>query len=470
MKFKRLLLNTFLFLLTAQYANCAEIVYPKAKLVTINSPTTFFVGSETPTKFLKINNEPVTIHNSGGFFHPVELNIGENIFQITNGSKTDIYKITRLPEKLQTEPKEIIYPEIKTYVVKTDNAPLRAIPYDGGMTRLQHYNKGLPLNIIGEYGNFYKVKLARDDYGWIGKQYVAKIQGFDNSPARIDGFIYDESPSKRIFTLKLSKQIPFILSETRCFKMDANYSHLEPFTNGLDFVAYNVKGYPENKYEFHINSTGKSFGYKAYYKTDKELVIEVNNFPEIDLNQPLKGIKITLDPGHGGKENGATGCLGDKEKNINLSLALKLKTELEKAGAIVFLTRNDDRYVDLYNRVQQSQNNKSDIFISIHHNALPDSGANSGRSGTATYYFYQQSKELADKIHDSMLENLKLKDDEVREASYAVIRNSESLAILLEVGYMINPDDNSKIITDEFQQKAAEAIKQGLENYFNGNK
>lgn len=469
MKFNKLLLSIFLFLFSAQCSNCANIVYPKTKVLNIKSPVTFFVGNENPSKCLKINNEIVEIHTSGGFFHPVKLNEGENIFTISNGAKSEIYKITRPKEKVIPDFKEIIYTNTLTYVVKTDNAPLRAIPYDGGINRLEHFAKGMPLNIVGEYANFYKVKLARDDYAWIGKSFVAKIQGFDNSPARIDGFIYDETPLKRIFTLKLSKKVPYILSETRSYVIDEN-SHFIPYTNGLDFVAYNVKGYPENKYEFHINPTGNSFGYKAYYKNNKELVIEVKNFPKQDQNQPLKGLKITLDPGHGGKESGATGCLGDKEKDINLLLTQKLKSKLEKAGATVFVTRNNDIYVNLYDRVKTSQNNNSDIFISIHHNALPDSGAESGRSGTATYYFYQQSKRLADNIHKSLLDNLELKDDKVREASYAVIRNTESLAILLEIGYMINPEDNSKIITPEFQQKAADAIVKGLENYFNGTK
>lgn len=460
----RLLYKVFLALLviitSAQYSFCANIVYPKSKEMTINSDKTFFVGNENPNKILKINNEKVNIHKSGGFFYPVKLNIGENIFKISNGSKTDIYKIIRKAEKIQLDLKEITYPEIKTYVIKKDNVPLRSIPYDGGDTRLQHFDKGMPLNIVGEYGNFYKVQLARDDYGWIGKEYCVKIQGFDNAPARIDGFIYDETPDKRVFILKLNKKVPYILSETRSYTIDEN-SHFEPYTNGLDFVAYNIKGYPENKYEFHINHIGKSFGYKTYYKTDKELVIEVKNPPKSEL----KGLKITIDPGHGGKESGAIGCLCDKEKDVNLAVAKILKHKLEQAGATVYMTRIDDNYVSLNDRVKISQNNNSDIFISIHHNALADSAAESARSGSSVYYFYQQSRELANYIQNCLLSELKMKDDKVRNASYAVIRNTESLAILIEIGYMIDPEDNSKIITQEFQQKAADAILHGLENY-----
>lgn len=465
----KILLLIFVILLTVQKTFCANIVYPKSKNVTINAPTTFFVGNETSSNTLLINGEKVNIHSSGGFFHPVQLAEGENSFTISNGEKTDIYIITRPKRKIKPEPEEIIYPEIKVFVVKTDNAPLRSIPYDGEMTRLQHFDKGVPLDIIGEYENFYKVKLARDDYAWIGKNFVTEIQGFDNSPARINGFLYDETADKRTFTLQLSKKVPFILSETRSYSIDKD-SRFEPFTNGLDLVVYNVKGYPENKYEFHINKTGRSFGYKSYYKTNKELVIEVKNYPQIDQQQPLKDLKITLDSGHGGKESGATGCLGDKEKDINLSITKLLQYELQQKGATVYLTRDKDVDVSLNDRVKISQQNDSDIFISLHHNALADSAAESNRSGTSVYYFYQQSKELADYIHSSMLQELKLKDDKVRDASYAVIRNSESLAVLIEIGYMIDPEDNSKIITQEFQQQAAKAILHGLENYINGTK
>ena len=232
-------------------------------------------------------------------------------------------------------------------------------------------------------------------------------------------------------------------------------------------VVYNVSGFPENKFEFHINRTGKAFGYNTYYKNESELVIEVKNFPKIDSEKSLSNIKITIDPGHGGNEFGAIGCLGDKEKDVNLSISQKLKEKLENAGAKVVMTRMDDTAVSLTKRVEISQNNKADVFISIHNNALPDSAAKSNRNGSSVYYFYPQSKELADRILDTLTCELCMNNDKVRQESFAVIRNTESPAVLIELGYMINPEDNAKLIDCDFQEKAADAILHGLENYFN---
>ncbi len=71
---------------------------------------------------------------------------------------------------------------------------------------------------------------------------------------------------------------------------------------------------PYNKYEFHINKTGTSFGYNSYYTEDNTLVVEVKKTPVINKEAPLKGLKIAIDPGHGGAEYGTIGCLGGKEK------------------------------------------------------------------------------------------------------------------------------------------------------------
>ncbi len=448
-------------------AKSVEIVYPKSKSAIINSPVTFFIGNEKNEKSLYINSEEVKIHESGGFNYPVDLNIGENIFNISNGKETKTYKIIRKASStIQAKPHQNLYDTIQTYLTKETNVPLRATPYDNGINRLQHLEKDIPLTVVGEAGNFYKVQLARDDYAWINKNSVTKTES-ENVPAKIASYTYEENLHKRVYTLKLNKKVPYILSETRSYITKDNFTKLEPVVNGLDLVVYNVQGYPENTFEFHINKTGKSFGYKTYYKNNTELVIEVKNYPQIISTKPLEGLKITIDPGHGGIEFGTIGCLGDKEKDINLSISKKLQKKLAEAGATVFMTRENDSEVSLSARVLKTQKNDSDIFISIHNNALPDSAAKSNRSGSSIYYFYPQSKQLADKILESLTCELCMNNDKVRQESFAVIRNTESPAILIELGYLINPEDNAKIINPEFQDKAAEAILHGLENYLN---
>jgi N-acetylmuramoyl-L-alanine amidase len=446
-----------------------EIVYPKSDNVTINSPETFFVGNETQTNELKINDKNVDLHSTGAFFYPVKLQEGENEFIIDNGITSEKFIINR-PKDITNDKKDTAYVEFKSpvvYITKSDNVPLRAVPYDGGLNRLQHFQKGIPLSIVGEYQDFYKVQLARDDYAWISKDNVLKAEGYNNSPAKIENYVYEEFPDKRVFTIKLSKKVPYILSEARSYKLQQNPDEYVPKSNGLDFVIYNVAGFYENKYEFHINKTGKAFGYNSYYKNSKELVIEVKNYPTIDKANPLKGLKITLDAGHGGDELGAIGCLGDKEKDINLAITLKLKSYLENAGAKVFLTRDEDKEVSLSDRVKFSNEKNSDIFISIHNNALADNQATSNKLGSSGYYFYPQSKDLATSIVQALNSEVGMNNDGVKGESFAVVRNAQEISVLIEVGYMIKPEDYERLINPEFQDNAAKAIMHGVENYLN---
>ena len=129
------------------------------------------------------------------------------------------------------------------------------------------------------------------------------------------------------------------------------------------------------------------------------------------------------------------------------------------------MTRSGDDNVGLYDRVEIANKNDSMMFISIHGNALPDNADPLQNSGTSIYYYYNQSKPLADSIMRTMMEQLSTNDDKVRKGSLAVVRNTEALSILIEVAYLINPDDNAKLINKEFQKQTAKAIADGIEEY-----
>ena len=432
-------------------ANSAEIVYPKSNNVVINSAETFFIGNEKPDKALKINGENVSIHSSGGFWHVVKLDYGENKFVIDNGNDTQIYNITRNNINSTIKEESTYQSYKKPLIIETnaDNVPLRSMPNDFGLNRLQHLQKDIQMKVVGEFGNYYKVQLSRDDFAWLSKDYANKLDTNDLNLQRIIAFDYHEDSTKRIYEIKLSDKVPYTLSES----------------DGLDLVVYNVKDYPYNKYEFHIANSRKLFGYKSYYTDDNRLIIEVKKFPDINKSTPLKGLKIAIDAGHGGTELGAIGCLNDNEKDVNLEISKILKEKFETNGANVIMTREDDSFVGLNDRVEIANKNNAQIFISIHNNALPDSAAHLKSTGSETYYFYQQSKELAKDVVESLAKETGLKNNGAKAQSFAVVRNTNCPAILVEVGYIINPEDNAKLIDKDYQNKIAEAILHGLENY-----
>ena len=434
-----------------QNAYCVNIVYPKSDNVTINSDKTFFIGNENPAINLTINGKPVAIHPCGGFKHTVYLNYGVNKFVISNGAEEKIYQITR-PQNSKSsvcENQIITYEKPIIIKIKEDNSPLRSSPVDSGLNRLQHLNSGIELQAIGEYGNFYKVLLSRDDIAWINKSNVEKVDKLFLNYANVEKIDYKKDGKSEIYTFKLNSKVPYVLSEDGL--------------SGFTLVIYNMNSelYPFGRYEYQILHEGKNFGYSSQYNDNNELIVKVNKYPS-----SLKGLNITIDAGHGGSEFGAIGCLGDKEKDLNLQIANKLKLKLQSAGANVFMTRENDIFLGLDDRVKFSNENNTDIFISIHNNALPDSLADKDASGTEVYYFYSQSRYLAKVISAQLSKNLGFKNRGAKGGSFAVIRNTNSLAVLVEVGFLINPEENYLLIDNDFQDKAAEGILNGLNKYF----
>lgn len=178
----------------------------------------------------------------------------------------------------------------------------------------------------------------------------------------------------------------------------------------------------------------------------------------------LAGYTIVLDPGHGGNDPGAIGFNGVVEKNLTLSTAETVASHLRDAGATVEVTRTNDQYVSLDERVQFSSSYQTDAFISLHYNAYPFMAVN----GIGTYYYTNgQDLVLAKSIQHSIKQSVGLHDRGTHYGNYHVLRENSDLAVLIELGFITNPNDLFTIQTSEYQNNVAQAITSGLEDYFN---
>ena len=192
---------------------------------------------------------------------------------------------------------------------------------------------------------------------------------------------------------------------------------------------------------------------------------------------------VFLDPGHGGRDPGAV-YNGLREKDLNMSIYRKLRSELEKLGYTVLTSRDTDVYVDyVTERSEMVNKTDADIFISIHFNATGVPGAN--RSGVETYIYepdpditprinkvahddptrLSESKRLADNIHNSVVSIAGANDRGVHGSNYAVLRETVKPAVLLELGYIDSPE-YKKISDDKYQNKLVEGIVTGLRNFY----
>ncbi|MFJ5284519.1 N-acetylmuramoyl-L-alanine amidase [Pseudomonas sp. NPDC088429] len=231
---------------------------------------------------------------------------------------------------------------------------------------------------------------------------------------------------------------------------------------------------------------------------------------------PKRDIIVVVDPGHGGKDPGAVGAKGEREKDVVLSIAQLLGKRLKKEkGFDVKLVRNDDFFVPLRKRVEIARQHKADMFISVHADAAPRltaSGASvyclsEGGATSATARFMAQRENGADLLGATSLLNLKDKDPmlagvildmsmnatiaaslqlgntvlgslasittlhqkRVEQAGFAVLKSPDVPSILVETGFISNVRDSQRLVTARHQQAVADGLFEGLQRYFEKN-
>ncbi|MGM0437505.1 MAG: N-acetylmuramoyl-L-alanine amidase family protein [Bacillota bacterium] len=177
--------------------------------------------------------------------------------------------------------------------------------------------------------------------------------------------------------------------------------------------------------------------------------------------------KVCIDPGHGGKDPGATGGTEPqiKESRIVFAISCILAQKLINNGYNPYLTRRGVEYIDLNKRAKIANNLNADLFISIHNNAF-SSGSPSG----IETLFYPGSKNgqlLAEHIQNSFIINLQRDDRGIKPRdNLAVLRETAMPAVLCEIGFITNNTEKKLLQDDNFQLLAAESIFNGIQKYF----
>ncbi|WP_262675934.1 N-acetylmuramoyl-L-alanine amidase [Paenibacillus sp. J5C2022] len=204
----------------------------------------------------------------------------------------------------------------------------------------------------------------------------------------------------------------------------------------------------------------------ALMPADQVPVPEPEPDPEPNLPEPDDGVfDIVIDAGHGGSDPGSESkSLNRWEKEFNLTVALMLQAELEKLDNVrVHMTRTDDTYIALLDRVAFAEEKKADMFISIHANSYTKTSV----SGTETYFERENSKGLAEIMHKHLLGATGFNDRGVRQAAYKVIKETTMPAVLLESGYLSNPEEAKKLFDKNKQKDIVQAIVKGVKEYWN---
>ncbi len=174
---------------------------------------------------------------------------------------------------------------------------------------------------------------------------------------------------------------------------------------------------------------------------------------------------VYIDPGHGGTDPGALGN-GLKEKDLTLSISLKVKRLLEASGVKVIMSRETDRYVSLQERSNQANSSNTHVFVSIHINSV--NGAPTA-NGIETYYYKGIDKALADSIHPSIISTTGATNRKVKYANHHVTRETIMPASLVECGFISNAAEASKMNNNNYQELLASGVVNGTVSYLQKN-
>ncbi|WP_228014832.1 N-acetylmuramoyl-L-alanine amidase [Synechocystis salina] len=208
--------------------------------------------------------------------------------------------------------------------------------------------------------------------------------------------------------------------------------------------------------------TDQQWGYDLRYE-GTTLILSLRHPPRIS-SQPgnLQGVKILLDPGHGGSEAGAVGPTGYPEKDINLLISRRLADRLRAQGANVHLTRTGDEFVSLVDRQTQIAQVQPAIALSIHYNALPDSGNPNETDGISVFWYNAQAADLANFLQRYLVQNLGRNSHGVYWNNLALTRPTIAPAVLLELGFMISPQEFEWITNPQAQEQLVQALAKGI--------
>lgn len=471
--------------LMSGYQNPEDIIIttPKDKFSTKASKISI-LGASDYNYPLYLNGEEIETTLYGFFTVYVDLEVGENEFVFENNGKLKTLTVTRKKSAASssnssggsstptTTPKETYKKyETDTYGVVTANYTMPRTKISASDLSLMPITKGTTFRILGEDGNYYKIV----DGTYVSKSSV-KTYKKTLGNNKISKAVVTDNKKTNVLVTKLTMDINTMYSVTMNEKsieltLYDTVTVKKPTVASNDTVrAVSVSVDKKKKtatYEFSLYDDATVCGYDVDFK-DGAMFFELKKAPHLKFEGSLEGAVIYLDAGHGDTDNGALGPLstfGPTEKDINLAITMYTKEYLEELGATVVLTRSDDTFYSLSNRVAAIRNLKPDISVSIHGNSIDLTSDYSKSSGFITYYSYNLLQDVPFIMNESISNALEFSSREPRSSSLSLTRLTTCPAVLLETKFLSNPEDYEYLIQDANQQLFAEAIGNAIKEY-----
>ena len=448
---------------------CFGAIAPNNANVTVSlGSVNLNLSPQPPAVQLPPNNAVLTAQNQPTSLSNIGKYQGCSTFSTPRDFGTPRYQLSLNGETVTQEGTgkvEILTPDSLEVIEVTANSGAARTGASTNHSRLTPLPKGTRAAVTGREGEWLRL-----DYGaWIKEAETQIVPGAVPPQAIIRSVTSRQVPGATEIVFPLTTPIPISFQQTdQVFTLNLHNTIAQTDTIRLDDnplikrLDWQVVAPTQVQYSF-VMKTDQQWGYELRYE-GTSLILSLRHPPNLSsqVSQPLEGVSILLDPGHGGNELGARGPNGYPEKDVNLVVSKLLQQELLNRGATVYMTRETDIDVSLRARMDMIAEVKPTLALSIHYNALPDSGDAINTAGVGMFWYHAQAHDLAIFMQEYLVERLNRPDYGVFWNNLALTRPHAAPTILLELGFMINPVEFEWITNSAEQQKLASTLADGI--------
>jgi len=366
-----------------------------------------------------------------------------------------------------TFPSVVVLNDDTAHVGTTDSlTPGKAVPWG---TYNWFFPTGTTSVLSGRWNDQVRLQLSQHAVAWVNASDVVPLPAGTPPAGGVVGSVrLEPGPAAVTLRVPLPGKLPFQVTEQeRSLTLrvygagsDINwmqYGRTDPLVTRMSYAQPTA-----DEVTITLDLARRVWGYRTRFD-GRDLLLEIRRPPQIDPERPLRGRTIVLDPGH--PPLGAKGPTGLWEPVATLAVASKAKTLLEQAGATALLTRTDSTPLELFPRTHFAELHDADVLVSIHANALPDGVNPFVNNGTSVYYFHPRSVALARALDVALVAELGVRDLGMGRGDYALVRPTWMPAALTEGLFIMLPEQEALLLSDEGQARYARGVVRGIEAF-----
>jgi N-acetylmuramoyl-L-alanine amidase len=329
--------------------------------------------------------------------------------------------------------------------------------------------------VIGKSKHQYKVRLTPSVVAWVPEENLRILPAGTPVPASFVGSVTASgNGSEDIVIVGLTERLAYTTEQlvnpamviVNIFGATSNTNWITQHLSaeGIQNIAWEQAG--EGHYRLKIALTNAThWGHDAGYRNGSNLQIRLRRPPVMRADSVLHGLVIAVDAGHGGENLGAVGSTGSRERDLTLLIAQEVEKVLTGRGAKAVMTRKDSSGISNLQRIEMILASRAHVLLSIHCNSVAFNVDAERVQGTSTFYHHTGFKPLATRLYGRLLELGLAQFGIVGSFNFALNGLTQLPNVLVETAFISNPDDEGRLLDEQFRRQMASKIVQGIEDF-----